>query len=241
MTPNMDWVFPIAYTHQASRSFLEAMSKQLQLKFEEITQTPFSLTSMSSIHTQLYYSEVENHTYLNVIISSDAIENFASCAIIWQHTKEKRFILPSEDINEGDLIFNWVNLNFDNIAPVEPEEQEYNTEDFDFKKYLNIETSFDVQIGGGESEEGEITIIVEVIDVVDCKKLDQFITIYINDWSAKNPDFRIFAFDLLKQEKNKLTYCLDMGRSHPVPIWKAILEGFESSKIGINRVAFEGN
>lgn len=233
MKKHLRWLENFQYAENASLIFLNEMDQQLKLKFELICKTGFFLKYLdaSPEDARHHYDKEKNETLLNVFISVNGYE-CGECAITWRHTKEKRMVLPSEEIQAGDVVFDWVNLNLNNLKiPTSAEK-------ISLKKVLGLDVSFEIEFDS-DGFSSDFTLEVELLNPKEAADLEQFMSNYINSWSKSNREYLINDFGEDKIEDGQPIYFLNTGRSDPFPILKAIFESFEQSKIGIKQIVLE--
>jgi hypothetical protein len=235
MKKKLKWLSCFKDDYSASDSFLELMDEQLKTKFQVQYRAdcPFTAIMAHPLGYELSYDESTNKTIAKCLLDDKRGYGYDG-VISWQHLTEKRLCNPSENYTEGMLIFNWEDI--ENVEYMLSQQDK--VELIDLKKELKLNVHFDIEFDDSYLS-SDFTFKVELLNPKEVAGLKRFIDNYINTWSKSNQEYLIYNFGEDKIEEGLPVYFLNTGRSNPLPILKAIFEGFEVSKIGIKKIELE--
>jgi hypothetical protein len=144
MKKKLKWLKYFKDDYSASNSFLELMDEQLKNKFEAKYGIDFPFTA-NSVHPLckelLDYDDSTNKTIAKCSLENKEGYGFDG-VISWQHLTEFRLCDTSEEYKEGDLIFNWEDI--ENIEYLLLSKQD-KVELIDLKKELKLNVHFDIE------------------------------------------------------------------------------------------------
>lgn len=196
--------------------FIAEMNKQLQIKFELLTNKKFDgkrfYLFIESVEDIKYYY-FENDSYGQISASLMLIKGRTDVLIEWRNNANNKLISPNEDHRLSQLIFQWIKLNINDEA-IKNLTNIY----YDLREIYNIKNS--VLVKSYVNYIGTDILMVLMFKAnVESNILEDVVQKIINDWNTQHEiedshnSGYVHSFTITKTGKKTIEIQLNTGNS----------------------------